>query len=209
MNNKKGFTLIELIAVVIILSLIALLIFPAIEKTINGAKKDLYDTQIKGIIDGAKSWVADNPRYLPENDGDELVISLGELKIGAYVEVDMTNPKTDKMFDTATKIKIQKSGESYKYILDFSDTIEEEKSQKLSYPNIEILGEKLTYIKIGEIYNDPNLKVNGKNISESNYDLKKENNIDTTQAGNYYIKYELKNKDTNAKLVIYRSVIVR
>ena len=209
MKNRRGFTLIELLAVIIILGLIAILIFPAIEKTIDGAKSDLYDTQIKGIIDGAKSWVADNSRFLPENDGEELVVSLGELKMGAYVEIDMMNPKTDKMFDTATKVKIQKTGETYKYIIDFSKTTEEVKVRNLGYPNVEFIGDKIVYININENYNDLGIKVNGKNVAETNYDLKKENNIDNTQAGNYYIKYELTNRDNNVKFVIYRSVIVR
>ena len=47
--NKKGFTLVELLAVIIILSLLALLASTSVSKIVKDSKSDLYDTQINLI----------------------------------------------------------------------------------------------------------------------------------------------------------------
>ena len=46
---KKGFTLVELLAVIILLGVIGLIVVPSITKTINNSKEDLYNDQIGKI----------------------------------------------------------------------------------------------------------------------------------------------------------------
>jgi prepilin-type N-terminal cleavage/methylation domain-containing protein len=49
MEREKGFTLVELLAVVIIISFIALLVTPIVTKVINNAKKDSFKTAAYGL----------------------------------------------------------------------------------------------------------------------------------------------------------------
>lgn len=51
--NKKGFTLIELIAVVVIMSIIAIIATPNIINMIDKGKKDQYITNAKEFISKA------------------------------------------------------------------------------------------------------------------------------------------------------------
>ena len=46
MQKKKGFTLVELLAVIIIISITSMIIFPNITRVINDSKIDLYDAKI-------------------------------------------------------------------------------------------------------------------------------------------------------------------
>lgn len=58
--NKKGFTLVELIGVVVILGLIALVAFPSLLNQINSSKKQVSDSQKALIIAAAKNYVDEN-----------------------------------------------------------------------------------------------------------------------------------------------------
>ncbi len=48
--NKKGFTLVELLAVIAILAILMLLIMPNVLGMYNGGKKDTFKTQVENII---------------------------------------------------------------------------------------------------------------------------------------------------------------
>ena len=60
MNKKKGFTLVELLAVIVILAIIALIATPIILNVINDAKKQAALESFKGYIDGAEKAIALN-----------------------------------------------------------------------------------------------------------------------------------------------------
>jgi prepilin-type N-terminal cleavage/methylation domain-containing protein len=65
MKKKKGFTLVELLAVIVILAVLVLLAVPSVLKMMNGAKENAFEIEAENIIDGAKlKYSAD----LLEND---------------------------------------------------------------------------------------------------------------------------------------------
>ena len=62
-NDKKkkstAFTLIELLAVIIILGVIMLIAIPGVTRYITDSRKDAYVTTVKRYVDGAKTLVND------------------------------------------------------------------------------------------------------------------------------------------------------
>ena len=116
-KNKKGFTLVEILGVMVLLGLIALIIIPLVDKHIVEAREKAYQTQINNIILGAKSWAVDNPLSLPIEEGEKNIeeITLGDLMDEGYVEYDIVNPKTKKKFLRESTIKIQKVENGYQY----------------------------------------------------------------------------------------------
>lgn len=87
MTNKKGFTLIELIAVIVILSLIALIVFPAINSVIKDSKEKAYNQQIQAIVKAAKQLSYEHSEVLPDEiDGASYNLELNCLTTGCTLE---------------------------------------------------------------------------------------------------------------------------
>ena len=57
MKKNKGFTLIEIMAVIVILAVIALIVVPLVTGSIKDSKQKLYETQLENIKSGAKSYM--------------------------------------------------------------------------------------------------------------------------------------------------------
>ena len=113
--KNNGFTLVELLGVIIILGVIALISITSISNTMKESKESLYNQQIDNIIVGAKTWASSHVFELPENDGESITLTLEQLKKDGFVEDDITNPKTNELFEDTMQIKITKIDNNYKY----------------------------------------------------------------------------------------------
>ena len=65
---KKGFTLVEVLAVLVILAVIGMITIPAVNRIIDESKQKTYDSQVELIIENAKRWATDNNYLLPDDD---------------------------------------------------------------------------------------------------------------------------------------------
>ena len=113
--KDKGFTLAELLGVIIILGVIALIATVSITNSMRNSREEWYDLQISNIINGAKTWASGNAFELPENDGEAIYLTLAELKEAGFVEKDITNPLTDQLFSDQLQVKITKVDNNYNY----------------------------------------------------------------------------------------------
>ena len=127
---KKGFTLVELIGVIIILGLISLITIPVVTKSISKYKVQLHDNAINSIIIAAKNWGAENIGLLPNDysssnevcsskinkkEYSKLYISVQELIDNGYIgkkdsdgKFIITDPATNKAFCNKAYITIVK-----------------------------------------------------------------------------------------------------
>ena len=103
--NKNGFTLVELLAVIVILTLLALVAGTAITKVVSDSKEELSSTQIKLIKSAAEIWGADNINLLPAKNTCKY-LTLGDLKNYGILESSIKDPKTDQEISNDLKIKI-------------------------------------------------------------------------------------------------------
>ena len=124
--NKKAFTLVELLAVITILSIVALITIPAVTNTMSKQKEKLYYDQLNQLIMASKNWGADNTNVLQANLGDNCnefeyyslkLSTLQSINNGVkYLDEDFVNPKTDENFsDSEVSLKVYKRGKSYLY----------------------------------------------------------------------------------------------
>lgn len=103
--NKRGFTLVELLAVIIILSLLALLTSTAVTNLVKDSRNDLSSTQMELIKSAAQTWGADNLTGLPA-DGECSYLTLVNLKDYGLIDSNIKDPNTNEKISDDLKIKI-------------------------------------------------------------------------------------------------------
>lgn len=90
--NKKGFTLIEILAVLIILGIIATYTIPAISNAINDSKESSYNEQIEMIENASRTYMSSYSKLLPD-EGEEFIISICDIeKEGLLPNKNIENP---------------------------------------------------------------------------------------------------------------------
>ena len=78
--GKKGFTLVEIIGAIVLLTVIGLIIYPVINNLISDSKDDLYKKQIEELERISNTWVAKNYKKLKLEAGYSYNLSFEELK---------------------------------------------------------------------------------------------------------------------------------
>ena len=112
---KKGFTLPELIGVIIILSLICLIAFPPILSAIRGSKNELSEASKKIIYDATDLYITDNVDKYPKNNGNIYCVSLESLVKGEYLpqKVYDSSTATEVSLDSLVEVKVEQGNYSY------------------------------------------------------------------------------------------------
>lgn len=152
---NKGLTLVEMIAVLIILTIIAIIITPNVYNEIRKSQNRLYDEQIISIRESGKNWVADNIEKVPF-DGNGLYLKLSTLIDEGYIDnLEMKEINKNDFFVLVVGEKIEDTGSiessyqedcipgvdfecnvatNYKYTYDTYQTIEDyQKEQAKKY----------------------------------------------------------------------------
>lgn len=99
---KKGFTLVEMIATLVILSVIAVIVTPNIYVSIKDYKNRLFETQMDNIKQSAKNWAVDNVNKLPISDANSLAVTVSDLQDDGYIDENLKNPRDGGIFDDSS-----------------------------------------------------------------------------------------------------------
>lgn len=122
--NKRGITLIELIAVIAIIALLVVGITPQVTKLLSSQKKATLEIQKNSIKEAATEYVADNVGInIFLTDTGEEVVTLQQLIDGGYISGKMENSETKKEFNPEeTKVIITKEENGiYAYKVEIKD----------------------------------------------------------------------------------------
>ena len=112
MKNKKAFTLIELLTVVIILGILLAIALPAIHSYLTRGTKEYYHSLEETVKESGKDYLNDYRTLLPREIGNVTVIELKELTSNNYIKnvVDSNNKACD------ARVTAKKTGKNeYEY----------------------------------------------------------------------------------------------
>ncbi len=87
--NKKGFTLVELLAVIVILAVVMLIGSVSIGTVRNRISKNMFETKLELAIGAAKKWGQDNKEELKQWPGD-LVYFIKKSDLTNYYRIHKT-----------------------------------------------------------------------------------------------------------------------
>lgn len=111
---KKGFTLVELLAVIAILGLLSAISIPLVTKQINNSKEKAYENQEKTIINAAKRWVFDNDNLL--DNSEKITLSIDRIQRDGYLtNGDVIDPRTEKKLTGCIEISYNQDYKQYEY----------------------------------------------------------------------------------------------
>lgn len=105
---KKGFTLVELIGIMVILGLMVLVGVPAMTRTLRNTNEDEYNRALTDLYLATENYIEVNRSNFPtlNEAGGETYISLNELKNAGYLRANITNPKTENVFDYTKAVRV-------------------------------------------------------------------------------------------------------
>ena len=212
---KKGFTLVELLAVIIILGAIFAITFPLVTDNIRKTEEKAFNLQKEQIIAAAKDMVIKEYVVIP--DKQSITLYVGELKRKGLLPIKMINAKTKLTISNESNVVISRENNSHSYDVNIIDLEEESTENNENAPVIRLNGNYVEYVEINTEYvekggtaysntgspltlNPPQIKLNDNEGGE----------IDTSKLGTYKLIYSVTDKGlttTNIRTVVVRDTI--
>ena len=115
--NKKGFTLAELLGVIVILGLIVLVAFPAILDTIKTNKDNISEATAQIIFSGADIYVNNHLNEYKPIEDQKYCIKIQTLIDDEKVPANIIDPDTNDRLNTERYVKVVYKNEKYNYTI--------------------------------------------------------------------------------------------
>lgn len=205
MKNKKGFTLVELLAVIVILGVLLMIAVPAVQNVIKKAKNNATQKQAELFIDAAKKMA-----IIDEATSDMVIYKLSDL-----------DSDVDKNRFTGMVVALKENG-SYKYYIYLNDsvnkkTIGNNNNNVFEFASEDKINEKVTDgVKEFKEGSTQIIKVNNNTYSYSNtnntlnpyhsYSVKE--NVTVTVGNNSYTGIVIKSGTTIRVLLTQQKAIM-
>lgn len=203
MKNKKGFTLVELLAVIVILGVLLMIAVPAVQNVIKKTKNNATQKQAELFIDAAKKMA-----IIDEATSDMVIYKLSDL-----------DSDVDKNRFTGMVVALKENG-SYKYYIYLNDSVNKKtignNNDVFEFASEDKINENVT--DGGNVFSEQTqiIQVKDKKYSYSNtnntlnpyhsYSVKE--NVTVTVGDNTYTGIVIKSRDTIRVLLTQQKTIM-
>lgn len=115
--NKKGYTLIELLAVLSVMAIILLIAIPSITKQLSDIEENKYAQFKQNLYLAAESYINAFPSSFTmlKMDGGKACIDVTSLIEDGWIKSSFNNPKTNKAVSLNSSVKVTNISGEYKY----------------------------------------------------------------------------------------------
>ncbi|MDD3341534.1 MAG: DUF5011 domain-containing protein [Bacilli bacterium] len=116
-KKRKGFTLLEILAVIAILGFLSVIIYPTVINILNQSKEDAYQIQLKEIEDAASKWTLQNSKALPKEENTSFTLHVIDLKRAGLLKLKLIDPRTNLPIPDDMEIVITRKNGKYIYVV--------------------------------------------------------------------------------------------
>ena len=184
---KKGFTLVELIVVIVLLPLISVFTFPSINKVINERKEKLYNIQVENIKASAESYINKNNLF---STNDKVIVTLCELKQSGFTDENIKDPRTGLLISDNSMVIALKNTNEYTFMPGLDSTTSCSVNDSILYEYIEVGSEYI--LKNDDSKYTITIYLNNEEVDS----------VDTSEINTYVIKYVSSNETINKYVYI-------
>jgi prepilin-type N-terminal cleavage/methylation domain-containing protein len=113
--NKRGFTLVELLAIIVILGVILVIAIPKVSESINISKIEAFIKDEEELVRATESFIAQNVKYIPQNIGDTKEVKLSDLQNEKFIYT-VVNPNDNKATCNGYVLVTKTGDKKYDYV---------------------------------------------------------------------------------------------
>ena len=212
-TNKKGYTLIELIAVIILLGIIGLISVPVVSNLMKEGKEDSFQAVLEEVKIGTEKWAYQNSSLLPIIDEQSITVNLLELKKTGCINLNIKDPRTNILLPDDMNIIITLKNGKYMYYVDGNSGSQIGSEYNDNAPTLILNGSSIEYVEFGDQYKElgaiskDNSGVNvAANVTYQDNGIQI-SSIDTNIFKTYTVIYSASSNGYTSRIV--RTVIVR
>lgn len=203
--KSRGFTLVEVLGIIVVLGIIAVIATPVVQGTIEKNREKMFDVIMEQLTDSAKDWAAKNASQLPNDNNEYLDVSLGDLKTNGVLKINVQNPKSNNVFSDESFVRITRNNNNFTYEVYTYDLVTADEVED-GAPTITLKGDQIIYLeKDGEYVEEGTLE--DKVSIQILKDGKEVSSVETSTSNTYTIYYSL--LENNKLGINVRTVIIK
>lgn len=113
--NNKGFTLVEVLATIAILSILMGISIPIVTKYIDKAKAESDEEMTETVKKATVSYIQANKDLAPKEDGSSIDVSVNDLYKNKYITEELVNSNKESCMDSSYTRVTKVHEDKYKY----------------------------------------------------------------------------------------------
>lgn len=214
--KRKGFTLVELLGVLTLIGLIAVIALPTVDSILKRSRNKSLENTKNSIKTAARNWLTDY-KYLLSDNGDQIILTLGDLKELGYIDYDIKNPTTEICLSNSNKVTITrvKDDNNNRYDVELDEKLidgdEEDCEAVVKGPHIYVNSDNIE-VEYGTNSSVANVQIKSKltAISKNGDDISSSvtcGSVNTTKIGTQSIKCSVTNSEVTKETTVKVNVV--
>lgn len=115
-NSINGFTLIEMLGVVVIMTILVAISYISYDRYIEYSRKRAYEESVNNLEIAIDFYIQDNRATMPREDGDSYKLMISKLKELNYLTEDIQNEKNESCM-TESYVIIRRDNSKFTYTI--------------------------------------------------------------------------------------------